>query len=112
MRFEASIENNVLVVAIEMVTLDATNSGEFKQDIGPIIENQSRVLFDLSNLNFIDSSGLGAMLSSLRRISAAGGQLKLCGLQPRVQSVFTLVRMNQVFDISATRTDAMHSFSI
>ena len=110
MRFETKPESDVLVITIPVETLDAANSGEFKQDIVPIIESQVKVVLDLSNLNFIDSSGLGAILSSLRRISSAGGQLKLCGLQPRVQSVFTLVRMNQVFDILANCEDAVISF--
>ena len=64
----------------------------------------------LSHLRFVDSSGLGAMLSCLRQLNATGGDLKLCGMSKAVRSVFELVRMHRIFDIYDTREQAVSAF--
>jgi anti-sigma B factor antagonist len=68
------------------------------------------VILDLGRLRFIDSSGLGAMLSCLRQLNAAGGDLKLCGMSKAVRAVFELVRMHKIFDIYGTREQAVSAF--
>jgi anti-sigma B factor antagonist len=65
---------------------------------------------DLSHLRFVDSSGLGAMLSCLRQLNATGGDLKLCGMSKAVRAVFELVRMHRIFDIYDTRELAVSAF--
>jgi anti-sigma B factor antagonist len=99
----------VAVVELRGEQLDASNVADFKRDIAPVLEGNSRVVFDLSQLRFVDSSGLGAILSCLRRLNGAGGELKLCGLAKPVRALFELVRMHKIFDIYATRDEAVRS---
>ena len=99
----------VAVVELRGEQLDASNVMDFKRDIAPVLEANSRVVFDLSKLRFIDSSGLGAILSCLRRLNGAGGELKLCGLSKPVRALFELVRMHKIFDIYTTRDEAVRS---
>jgi anti-sigma B factor antagonist len=101
---------DVTVVAIPVDELDASNAGELKRDIGPIVEVSHRLVIDLSRLRFIDSSGLGAMLSCLRQLIAKGGDLKLCGMSKPVRATFELVRMHRIFEIFPTRQDAVSAF--
>lgn len=101
---------DVAVVEIPVEELDASNTGEWKQDIAPVLEANKKLVIDLSRLHFVDSSGLGALLSCLRQIRAAGGDLKLSGMQKQVRAVFELVRMHRIFDIYATREEAVHAF--
>ena len=68
------------------------------------------MVFDLSKLRFVDSSGLGAFLSCLRKLNAKGGDLKLCGMSKQVRAVFELVRMHRIFDIYGTREEAVRAF--
>jgi anti-sigma B factor antagonist len=72
---EMTIEKvgEVAVVELRGEQLDASNVADFKRDIAPVLEGNSRVVFDLSQLRFVDSSGLGAILSCLRRLNGAGG---------------------------------------
>ena len=58
-----------------------------------------KVVFDLRELRFVDSSGLGAILSCLRQLNGKGGELKLCGMTKPVRALFELVRMHKIFDI-------------
>src|SRR6185503_4649962 len=100
---------DVTVVVLPGEQLDAGNAKEFKRDIAPVLEPCSKVVFDLHELRFVDSSGLGAILSCLRQLNAKGGDLKLCEMTRPVRALFELVRMHKIFDIHATRNDAVQA---
>lgn len=102
--------NGVAIASVRMDELDASNVGEFRRDLTPLLQSETRLVLDLSQLRFIDSSGLGAMLSCLRQLSAKGGDLKLCGMPKQVRALFELVRMHRIFDICGTREEAVHAF--
>ena len=68
------------------------------------------MVIDLARLRFMDSSGLGAMLSCLRQLSAKGGDLKLCCMSKQVRAAFELVRMHRIFDIFNSREEAVRAF--
>ncbi|HEY7190031.1 MAG TPA: STAS domain-containing protein [Vicinamibacterales bacterium] len=101
---------DVAVATVPVEDLDASNAGEFKRDMAPVIEANSKLVLDLSHLRFVDSSGLGAFISCLRKVNAKGGDLKLCGMSKQVRAVFELVRMHRVFDILGTTDDAVRAF--
>ena len=101
----------VSVATLDVDELDAGNSPEFKRDIAPALQANTKLVLDLSRLRFVDSSGLGAILSCLRLLSAKNGDLKLCGMSKQVRAAFELVRMHRVFAITATREEAVHAFA-
>jgi anti-sigma B factor antagonist len=100
----------VTVAAVPVEELDASNAAEFKRDIAPVIASGTKLVLDLSRLRFIDSSGLGAFISCLRKLHAKGGDLKLCAMSKQVRAVFELVRMHRVFDILDTADEAVRAF--
>ena len=102
--------DDVAVATVPVEELDASNSGEFKRDIAPLLQSQKRLVLDLSQLRFVDSSGLGAMLSCLRQLSGKGGDLKLCSMSRQVRALFELVRMHRIFDIYGTKEEAVQAF--
>jgi anti-sigma B factor antagonist len=102
---------DVAVAVLPVDELDASNAGEFKRDITPVLEANTKLVFDLSQLRFVDSSGLGAFLSCLRHVNAKGGDLKLCGMSKPVRTVFELVRLHRIFDILGTRGEAVRAFA-
>jgi anti-sigma B factor antagonist len=101
---------DVTVAIIPVEDLDASNSGDFKRDIAPLLETRNKLVIDLSRLRFVDSSGLGAFISCLRKLNGRGGDLKLCGMSKQVRAVFELVRMHRIFDIFATKEEAARAF--
>ncbi len=101
---------NIAVAEIPVEELDASNAGDLKRDMAPILESNAWVVIDLSRLRFVDSSGLGAMLSFLRQLTAKGGDLRLCGMSKQVRAAFELVRMHRIFDIFGTREEAVRAF--
>jgi len=101
---------DVAVAEMPVDELDASNAPEFKRDIAPVLQANTKLVLDLSRLRFVDSSGLGAMLSCLRQLSGRGGDLKLCSMSKQVRALFELVRMHRIFDIYGTKEEAVHSF--
>lgn len=102
--------DDVAVVLLPGTDLDAASSEKFKADLAPLLKTHSKVVIDLSRLRFIDSSGLGAFLSCLRQLAMKGGELKLCGLSNSVYQTFELVRLNRIFDIYASKGEAVEAF--
>jgi anti-sigma B factor antagonist len=109
---DIAVENfgALTIATLHRDELDASNVQDFKRDIAPVLAENRNVVLDLSHLRFVDSSGLGAMLSCLRQLNAAGGDLKLCGMSKTVRAVFELVRMHRIFDIYDTREQAVSAF--
>ncbi len=103
--------NQTLVVEFQDKTLDARSSKEFRRDIQEKLDSHKQVVLDLATLTFVDSSGLGSLLSCLRQVTGNGGDLKLCALTAQVRSVFQLVRMHRLFDIYNTRDEAIQAFN-
>jgi anti-sigma B factor antagonist len=101
---------DVAVVTMPIEELDASNTADFKRDMSPILEVEKKLVFDLGRLRFLDSSGLGAFLSCLRKVNAKGGDVKLCAMTKPVRAVFELVRMHRIFDIYGTSAEAAHAF--
>jgi anti-sigma B factor antagonist len=100
---------DITIVVLPGQQLDAGNAKEFKRDIAPVLEPCSKVVFDLRELRFVDSSGLGAILSCLRQLNAKGGDLKLCEMTKPVRALFELVRMHKIFDIYVTKEQALRA---
>jgi anti-sigma B factor antagonist len=101
---------DVAIATVPVDELDASNAGDFKRDMAPILDAHAKLVLDLSRVRFVDSSGLGAFISCLRRLNAKSGDLKLCGMSKAVRAVFELVRMHRVFDILPTKEDAVRTF--
>ena len=111
---EIPVENrqNVIVAEVPVKELDAGNSSDLKVAMAKILENGSKVVIDFQRMQFIDSSGLGAILSFLRQVKEKGGDLKLCGMTKQVRSAFELVRMHKIFDIFETKEEAVRAFGV
>ena len=101
---------HVIIAHLEGQTLDASNAKNLKSEITPLISANARLILDLGSLKFVDSSGLGALLSCLRQLNAVGGDLKLYGLNKPVRALFELVRMHRVFEIFNTQEEALRSY--
>lgn len=102
--------NGVAIVTFNGDALDAGATAAFKEEMSPVLRTERHVVFDMSRINFVDSSGVGAILSCLRTLNAAGGDLKICSLTKPVQALFELVRMHKIFDIYDTREKAVEAF--
>ncbi|MFZ4624356.1 MAG: STAS domain-containing protein [Rhodoferax sp.] len=104
-------ENQVLVIELREDNLDASNVREFKDAVQSMMHEQSRVVLDMSGVKFVDSSGLGALISCLRLLNGRKGDFRLCAMSKSVRALFELMRMHRVFNIHDTCEEAVRSFA-
>ncbi len=92
--------------------IDASNSSELQKAFAHWLQQTNRLVFDCTELDFIDSSGLGAIVSCLRKTLEHHGDLKLAGLGPKVAMVFELTKAKKLFSIFSDSSEAIQSFSV
>lgn len=103
-----SIEtDNARIVTVGVDRIDAAVAIRFKEQMRrETAAGPDRIILDLSKVDFIDSSGLGAIVASMKQLEAHR-RLDLAGLRPMVSKVFRLTRMDTVFRLYASIDDAM-----
>lgn len=111
MLFKTEIIDDILIVLPPRMDLDANDADEFKRDIAPVIAGHQKVALNLTSIGFMDSAGLGAMLSAYRKVQAEGGQFRIFGLNPEVKELFELVRMHRLFAIYQDKDSTIRSFT-
>jgi len=77
---------------------------------GLLDRGQSRLLVDLDDVGYIDSSGIGALIGAMKQARAAGGDVRLCALQDDVRAIFEITRLAQTMSIHPTRQEALASW--
>jgi len=101
----------VIVEVVNLTRATLKEAEEFKQTLTQDIEMGVRkIVVDLTDCEFIDSTFLGALVVSLKKITGLGGDLRLVGFQPAVHSMFELTRMYRVFEAFKTKEEALNSF--
>jgi len=112
MNLQIEERGRVVLLVVQEERLDAHNSGELKAQMAKLFEEgRNNLVIDLQGVKFVDSSGLGAMVSGFKNASSRNGSLKLSGLQLQVKSMFELTRLHRVFDIYPDVGEALASFS-
>ncbi|HZY20257.1 MAG TPA: STAS domain-containing protein [Ramlibacter sp.] len=96
----------VPVVVPRVRRLDASVAPAFKQAVLQVLGEDRRLVLDLSGVDFLDSSGLGALVSILKALGTQGS-LAVCGATGSVLSLFKLTRMDKVFPICSDRSEAL-----
>ena len=92
-------KRGALIAHVDAETIETKNVAIFRTSIAPALEESDNVILDLSAVQFMDSTGLGALLSCLRLMKAKGGTLRLAALSPEVRRLFDMVLMDRVFEI-------------
>ncbi|HYF41525.1 MAG TPA: STAS domain-containing protein [Ramlibacter sp.] len=104
---EVSRDRGVAVVTPTMKRLDAAAAPAFKQAVVELVQaGERRLVLDLHKVGFLDSSGLGALVSILKAAGSQGA-IAVCNAEGAVLSLFKLTRMDKVFPILASREEAV-----
>ncbi len=111
MNLKIEEKNEIVIIFVKEERLDAHNSGELKLEMQGLYDGgKKNLLVDLKDVRFIDSSGLGALVSGFKNAISHQGNLKLSTLQPQVKSMFELTRLHRVFEIFASTSEALENF--
>lgn len=98
--------SGIYFVKVDAPRIDAAGAVQFKDSFREAISDvDGRIVLDLSQVDFLDSSGLGAVVAAMKLLGP-DRRLEISGLTPTVQKVFRLTRMDSVFKIHANRDAA------
>ncbi len=107
MQMEDRQVGTVLVVKPVEQALDAYAATGFRERMAALIQSGSRqIVLDMGAVQFLDSTGLGAIVSSLKRLEGEGVMV-ICNAGEMVMDVFRLTRMDRVFPIVRTLDEAL-----
>ena len=110
MGFEVTKQDDVTVLDVEG-QLIVGNRQELKQKVLDELENGERkFLIDFERTGYIDSSGLGVLVSLSKKIREQGGELRLANLNEDLRTLFELTKLDTLFQISSSRDEALSSF--
>jgi anti-anti-sigma factor len=97
----------ITLFTVQAPCLDAANASDFKSIVKELRDTSPRLIIDLSLVEFLDSSGCGAILTALRWMDQVGGKLALCGLTDRARASLALFQMLRILEVYPTRADAI-----
>ena len=111
MKVRHRMEGNTLVVKILAARLDAASAPEVKRRIGDWIRSgHRRLVLDVSDVEFIDSSGLHTLVFALKQLGSYQ-DLAICGPRDAVVNMFKLTRLYQIFNIFSDSEKAIAALS-
>lgn len=109
MQLETNMVSGVMVISLGEKRLDSRMAVGFKDKVSDLIENGNRlIVLNLSAVDFIDSSGIGCLVTCLKLLGSKG-KIVIWGLKPAVESMFKLTRMDRVFTLCATEDEALQA---
>ena len=76
-----------------------------------VTKDYKKILLNLGEVTYIDSSGIGELVSGFTTVTNAGGQLKLLGLNKRVKDLLQITKLYTVFDVHEDEAGAVRSFT-
>ena len=86
--------------------LDGLNANQLRRDISDLVENGANiVLVDFQDITFMNSAGLGALVSILKKVRSQGAELFICSLNEQVKMIFELTKMELIFKPFANRNE-------
>ena len=112
MDYIQEVHEDVCIQFVDLTRATMKEADEFKYTLSKSIEHGYRkIVVDLSTCEFIDSTFLGALVVSLKRVTSLGGDLRLVGFHPAVHSMLELTRMHRVFESYPTKEESINSFN-
>ena len=92
--------------------IDLNERPHVAAQLDPLITRKlPKIVIDLADVSYVDSSGLALFIDALQRVQAYGGQLVLSALRDNVKMVFEIARLDQVFKIYPTQGDAVRALA-
>lgn len=102
---------NVIILDING-EIDLYNAPEIKENIKNQMEQgKNQIIINLDKVSYIDSSGIGVLISSLSNLKKAGGGLKIIHVYASVRKVFELTKLTSFFDIYDSEQEALSAFA-
>ena len=100
--------NDITILTVQSRYVDAGNVRVFRDAMRSAMKNGKFFAVDMSDVEFVDSAGIGALISCLRDANSNGGSIELFSLTPGVLALFEIMRLNKIFRLHIDRQTALN----
>jgi anti-sigma B factor antagonist len=112
MRLKTIELNDVVVIEVKGNMMGGPDSQKFRDLLHKLVdEGKNKVVVDLKNVKFINSAGLGTLISGLTTMRNAGGDLKIANPTEKIESLLMITRLIKVFESYSSVDEAVESFN-
>lgn len=102
----------IIAEFVDLKRFNLAVTEEVKAELKPVLsENGTKLIFNLENVEFIDSSGIGCIISLVKTAKSCCSEIKLCNLSPAVMDVMNLLHLSMIFDIEKDVESCLQSFA-
>ena len=106
MEIKVEVDSDIIFLKMSG-SLVASMVEPLKTQVKKLIDkNYVHIVFDMNNVDFVDSSGLGLCITTARELAAVSGKLVCCGLKDNVKKLFTITKADQKIVVMASRFNA------
>ncbi len=113
MHFNVKEKYNCIVVKAPAKLIGGSLSEEMRNILHNYVEeNKKNVIVDLGEVNVVNSTGIGILISGFTTMKNAGGDLKLANLNTKTEGLLSITKLNTVFDIHKNVEEAIESFKL
>jgi anti-sigma B factor antagonist len=111
MQIKEKIENDIAILTMKGDLLGEPDTTTVRDKIHSLVSDEvKKIVIDLGSVNYMNSSGLGSLISALTTLRNSGGELRLARVGTKVQNLFIITQLVKVFDTYETVDRALASF--
>lgn len=112
MKIKTVEKYNAVVLELKGNVMGGPDAAEFSELLHKLIEEgKKNIVLDLSDVKFMNSSGLGMLISGLTTVKKEDGQLKLANVTEKIQSLLMITKLITIFECFESVEEAIQSFS-
>ena len=108
----AHVGELAVVRFVDAKIVDSSNIEEMGDELTALVDKDhiKHILLNFEGVEFLSSAALNKLILLDKKVKEVGGVLRLCNLRAEIMEVFTITRLNRVFDIRKSEKDAMRAF--
>lgn len=101
----------LVVLTIDDAVVDVTNAQRIEAEVLPLLNEDANLILDLVNVQFVDSSGLGKVVSLAKKTGETGKRMGVCNVNQSVMVLFNMVKLHQIVSIFPDPEEAIRALS-
>lgn len=106
-----SLEGGIGLIEVSGSLVGGEETDKLRAAVAGFVDREyQKLVIDLSNVTFLNSTAIGVLVSAHTTYSRKGWQIKLCGINKNINNIFVITKLTLVFDVAESRQDAIKSF--
>jgi anti-sigma B factor antagonist len=108
----STLEGGIGLVEVSGSLVGGDETDKLRQAVAGFVDrNYEKLVIDLSNVTYINSTGIGVLVSAQTSYSRKGWQIKISGLNKNINNIFVITKLTLVFDVADTKEEATKGFT-